>query len=82
MKVTTKNMGNGRYVVFVDGQQTNLVIEKGEAAKFRCRQEWCIGIMRGDHPDWLIYDQPGLGNATATIRAILCAGLEIQRVAA
>lgn len=83
MNVTTKKLAAGRYAVFVDGAETNLVIEKGDAPKFRCRQEWQICVRRG-HDDLrpLTFDQASLEGAVNTIRTILLAAPALAQKAA
>lgn len=72
MNVSTKKMEAGRYRVMVDGTPTKLVIEKGEAPKYRHEQEWCIGIeMAPGNVSYLSFDQRGLAGAVNTIRAII-----------
>lgn len=71
MKLTTKKLTDGRYAVIVDGRETALVIERGEAPKYRQGQEWAIGVMRGGDIRYLTYDQRGKALALETVARIL-----------
>lgn len=82
MKVTTRKLNAGRYAVVVDGKATHLLIEKGDAPKYRERQEWCIGVLGGEgvYPHWVSCDQTSLSGAVSTIRTILDACQPIEPV--
>lgn len=79
MKITTKKLSAGKYAVLVDGRETRLVIERGDAPRYGHRQEWSIGVVRENgFMDPLADDQNGLHGAVNTIAQILaaCAVLE------
>lgn len=77
MKISTKNLGDGRYAVSIDGRETRIIIERGEPPKYRQPQEWCVGVHRGsadrDDVEWLSYDAKGKANALRVVDAIIIA---------
>ena len=71
MKITTKKRDGGGQLVFIDGKQTSIVIDKGEPPKFGYPQEWEIGTICEGSVIWLIGDQRSKANALETITLLL-----------
>lgn len=42
MKITTRRLEPGKYLVLKDGKPTNVMIEKGDKPNWGCRQEWWV----------------------------------------
>lgn len=70
MKLTTQNIGGGRWRIVKDGVATVVVVGKEDAPKFGMRQEWAIGIDKGSHILWLAGGIPGKALAVDAIASI------------
>jgi hypothetical protein len=72
--ITTKKIEAGRYAVLINGNKTDLIIQKGDTPKYRENQEWCISRKHAD--GWfqiLAGDQSSLIGAVNTLRVIYSA---------
>ena len=73
MRLTTKKLDAGLYAIVNDGRRTSIVIGKGEPPKYRCRQEWHIGVVYNSHTEWLVDEQQSLEGAVSTVSQLLTA---------
>lgn len=73
MEISTKKLEAGRYAVLVDGRETRLIIQRGDAPKYRQQQEWAIGVLvpSETYPRWLCGDQRSLQGSVETLHAIM-----------
>lgn len=83
MNITTKKLGDSRYIIVIDGKMTRLRLQKGDAPKFGLRQQWEVRELIPDAGEKsglrhiFLFEAPGKAICIAVLERILAAANNI-----